>query len=363
MLSTRKATVSRVLSTAVASTERLMTCELPRPPLSLSFSLLALLFSCARGMVVLDAGVVTLLDAGSLDAGPALFAGLQFDQLLGGRTYHFYAPPRSVTERRPLVLLLHGNGGSADQIIGRNGKAAPFKRWLDIASRERLFLLIPNGTASEGASQGWNDCRGDATSNPTVDDVSFLLSALQEVTPQGVDVNQVFATGISNGGHLSLRLAIEHPEVFHAVAPVVATMPAASECAAPTKPVSVFFLNGTEDPILPYDGGFVSNSGARGSVLSTRASVDVWRSVNGVTEPEIERALPDIAKDDGCTLTDFSSRSAWPTVRLLRGDKGGHTEPSLTERYGSAFLLVVGRQNKDLEMADEVWTFFKSQAP
>jgi len=41
---------------------------------------------------------------------------------------------------------------------------------------------------------------------------------------------------------------------------------------------------------------------------------------------------------------------------------GGHTEPSIAERYSNLFLLVVGNQNGDFEMAEEVWGFFSDKS-
>jgi polyhydroxybutyrate depolymerase len=303
------------------------------------------------------------LDASVPDSGIARFEGLRLDETFSSRRFHVYAPPRAPSEVRPLVLLLHGNGGSANQLIGRDGTAAPFKRWLDIAVRERLFVLVPDGTEASGGERGWNDCRGDAMTNPTADDAAFLVSLVDSLTPQGVDRARVFINGISNGGHMALRLAIERGELFRAVAPVVASMPARSECVAPLVPVSVLFINGTKDPIMPFDGGVVGAGNSRGTVVSTRSAMNVWRLTNSMTEPEVERAVPDSLTLDGCTVTEVVSRPAWPTVKLLRVEEGGHTEPSATERYANFFLRLVGRQNADLEMADEVWRFFAAQGP
>lgn len=314
-------------------------------------------------MFPFDAGL-TVLDASVGDAGERRFEGFAADQVLdgGSRGFHVYAPPRAPGELRPLVVLLHGNGGSADQVLGRTGMAAPFKRWLEVAARERVFLLVPNGTVPVSGQRGWNDCRGDAPTNPMTDDVGAVLAVVDSLLPQGVDPSAVFATGISNGGHFALRLAIEAPSRFRAVAPVAAAMPAQSRCAAPTRPVSVLFINGTADPILPYDGGTIGEMDAgRGSVLSTPASVELWRRVNGVTEPEVSTAIPDAFPGDRCTATDVTSRAGWPTVRLLRVEGGGHTEPSPSERYSGLYLLVVGRQNGDVEFADFAWRFFASQ--
>lgn len=315
----------------------------------------------------LDAGI-ELLDASVPDSGVALFVGLARDEPFatdgGLRRYHLYAPPRAPGELRPLVLVLHGNGGNANQLLGLENNAAPTKRWLDLGQRERVFVVFPFGVAPDGGEPGWNDCRGDNGTNPTTDDVSFLVSLVEHVAGQGVDRARVFANGASNGGMMSLRLAIERPDVFRAVAPVIAAMPAASKCPPPSRPVSVLFINGTRDPLVPFDGGAVVGPNAgRGTVISTRASVDTWRAVNGVTTPEVEAPRPDSFMGDRSTVVEVTSRAAWPTVALLRVEEGGHTEPSPTERYAPVYLLAVGRQNGDIEMAEEAWRFFASQGP
>ena len=46
-------------------------------------------------------------------------------------------------------------------------------------------------------------------------------------------------------------------------------------------------------------------------------------------------------------------------VLLYRVNNGGHTEPSIAERYANIWKLIVGNQNGDVEMAEEVWDFFK----
>lgn len=51
-----------------------------------------------------------------------------------------------------------------------------------------------------------------------------------------------------------LRLAMEVPEKFAAVAAVVASNPVDNKCRERHLPVSVLFMNGTADPILPYKG-------------------------------------------------------------------------------------------------------------
>ena len=67
---------------------------------------------------------------------------------------------------------------------------------------------------------------------------------------------------------------------------------------------------------------------------------------------------------DGGTIhiERYSGGKAGSEVVLYEVRGGGHTEPSRSERYGFLYRLVVGRQNGDMEMADEVWKFFSAHA-
>ncbi len=48
---------------------------------------------------------------------------------------------------RPLVLVFHGNGGSADQALDQTDEyGSPLGQWLAIGARENLVVAAPNGS-------------------------------------------------------------------------------------------------------------------------------------------------------------------------------------------------------------------------
>lgn len=275
------------------------------------------------------------------------------------REYHLYVPSNPLNAA--VVLLFHGNGGSHDDMLGLSGVKAPYKVWLDIAYREDLILVVPNGTLSSLDTRGWNDCRTDAPRTPTVDDVLFIESLLDFIEVKyNSNIKKVFASGTSNGGHFAMRLAHEIPERITAFASVVASEAANSECSDATTEVSALFMNGTEDPFTPYHGGSTSN----GDVLSTDASIAYWIQRNSTDlAPEIG-SFPDTNANDGSTVTKYIYRNGEndTEVVLYEVNEGGHTEPSKTERYASFWLSIVGNQNGDIEMANEIWNFFKTKS-
>ena len=129
----------------------------------------------------------------------------------------------------------------------------------------------------------WNACNivGDY-----IDDVGFLTSLADKVSHDfDLDPARTFATGVSRGGHMALRLALEAPSRFRAVAAVAASLPAPEnfKCkAAANGSSSVMIMNGTKDPLNPFEGGDVKLFGllARGKVLSWMASGKYFADLN-----------------------------------------------------------------------------------
>ena len=275
----------------------------------------------------------------------------------GDRHYRLYVPDNLGGEVAPAVVLLHGRGGSAQQVVGGHGRA-PSSRWLDVAKRDGLILLIPEGTTAPDGKQGWNDCRADAISNPETDDVAFIEQILDEVAQRvPIDRTAVYATGLSNGGHLALRLAIERPDLVAGIGAVAAAMPGETECASPTEPVAVLLMNGTDDPVLPFTGGRMAFN--RGLVLGASESIAIWADLAESESVGGPARLPDVDGGDDSTVTRTDYLGSEP-VSFYIVEGGGHTEPSRSERQRRFWTKIAGPQNGDIEMADEIWAFFEA---
>lgn len=280
------------------------------------------------------------------------------------RTYRLFAPKGSPAKPKrpfPVVILLHGHGGSAGQIIGAKKQKAPHSVWKAIAARESLILIIPNGLMAKDRKQGWNDARG-IPQNPKSDDVGFLERLIEVVgRSHPLDQKKIYATGISNGGHLALRLAVEKSEKYAAVAAVAAANPDPIFKSHPKRPISVLIMNGTSDRFMPYGGGEMIRK--RGKVQSTDDTITYWAQHNRCG-PEFESTVfPNLSRRDQCTAIGktFSNAKTKAEVSLIRIQDGGHNEPSILQPYSRLFLAVTGRQNQDIEMAEEVWKFFSDK--
>lgn len=282
------------------------------------------------------------------------------------RSYDLYVPDDLGRQAVPLVFMFHGHRGSSKVMTGENHRAAPYKLWLALAQRDKFIVVAPQGEKGSDGYRGWNDCRADAKTNPAVDDVAFVDAMLAAISAQyAVDKKRIYTTGTSNGGNFSYRLAQERTRVFAAAAPVVAAMPAVNKCQPPTAPISLLIMNGTADPILPFAGGAVgrrkSDQEARGSTLSAQETVQYWTLHNGTDSKAVITELPDIDADEDSSIrvTSYGHGREGSEVVLYEVRGGGHTEPSLSQHYGWLYRRIVGPQNHDIEMAEEVWRFFQ----
>ena len=265
------------------------------------------------------------------------------------RTFRLYAPARR-DGPLPLILVLHGGGGS-----GGNMEWMTQRGFNRIADRDGALIAYP-----DGVEKGWNDGRTDLRSEAVkqgVDDVGFLRALVQELSAGfPIDPTRVYATGMSNGGLMSYRLACDAADVFAAVAPVAANLSVelAPRCR-PSRPVSIAIVNGTEDQIVPWNGGPIKVLWSeRGEVLSTGATVARWTELNRCGE--MRSAAPvDSVGDDGTSVVLHTGECAQGSaVALYEIVGGGHTWPSGEPYLGTR---IVGRVSRELDANEVIWRF------
>lgn len=268
------------------------------------------------------------------------------------RSYLLYTPANAKQNSgvRPLVLVFHGGGGTAKGIAREVGRSLH-----KIADRDGFFVAYPNAV-----EKMWDLGAGviSESLDVRIDDRSFfggLINELAHTLP--IDDRRIFATGISRGGQASYFVACAHADRIRAIAPVAMPMPAymLKECAeAPGTGIAI--LNGTDDPLVPYDGGRIKvGKRERDEVVSTDATVEFWRSKNQCSAEATGDQVINTKRDRmQVRRTSWEHCEHGPVV-LYRIEGGGHTWPS-GRQYAPRF--VVGRVNKDIDGAEEVWSFF-----
>jgi polyhydroxybutyrate depolymerase len=285
----------------------------------------------------------------------------------GERHYIVAEPAGLVPARRPLVILLHGHGASAAQMVGLSSFAGyQTQDWMRLAEREQVLLIAPDGLKASDGKSAWNDCRGDAPTNTATDDVGFISALIDTaVTQLHADPERVYVFGSSNGGGMAYRLGIELGGRLAAIGVQSSLMPARSRCKAPSHPLSVFVLHGTADTIAPYAGGKVGNwlVKGRGTGISAEASVAVWRTLAGLPEQPVVVQFPRLRAGDPTSATRFvwGSDPRGIQVEFLRIDGGGHVHTSKDEELPWLLGKILGKMNHDVDTASEAWSFFKDK--
>jgi len=148
-----------------------------------------------------------------------------------GRDAILQVPAKS-TGPLPLLVLLHGAGGSGERMLQRLGSTP---------ETAGVAVLSPDSRGST-----WDAIRGDFGA-----DVPFLNRALERVF-QIVDVDPARLTvgGFSDGATYALSLGLINGDLFKRI---VAFSPGFVVDGPSHGKPRVFVSHGTEDPILPID--------------------------------------------------------------------------------------------------------------
>jgi polyhydroxybutyrate depolymerase len=285
----------------------------------------------------------------------------------GPRHYIVVEPAGLAAGKRPVVILLHGHGTSAAMALGlKDFLGYKNAQWLEMAEREKVLLIAPDGTKGSDGKAAWNDCRTDAPTNATSDDVGFISALIDTaIADWHADPERIYVFGSSHGGFMTYRLASELGPRLAAIGVESAAMPAQTRCKAPAHPLSLFAAHGTADEIVPYGGGKLGSwiLKGRGSAGSVEASVDQWRKLNRLPEAPAVYKFPHLRASDSTSATRFvwGAEPRGLQVEFVRIDGGGHAPASTSEELPWLLRKLVGDMNHDLNTSDEAWNFFKDK--
>ena len=283
---------------------------------------------------------------------PTLSATLQHDHIQVGaldRQYSYYVP-KQLPANPPLVFVLHGSLQTSDDIRAYTGYE--FER---LADAKGFIVVYP-----QGFENNWNDCRKAAdyaARTQNVDDKGFIAALIQRFAEQRhIDPSRAFLTGYSSGGHLGLRLALEQPDLLAGVAAVSASLPTNDNlaCQGRDKPASVLVINGTDDPINPFNGGKVTlfGLGNRGTVRSSADTVAYFAGLAGYPAQATAQQEPSAS------------------VRFQQWQAAGKHEVALYALAGGGHLVpqpiyraprLLGHNTEGFNAPEAIWAFFARQ--
>jgi polyhydroxybutyrate depolymerase len=175
------------------------------------------------------------------------------------RSYVVHVPPGYTgTTAVPLMMVIHG----------AHNTPALARSWsqMDPVSNQNGFIVMyPAGLDCWNAGGILPGCTAAA------DDVGFLKAAINDVKSHAcIDPKRVFATGISNGSIMAQYMGCQAADIFASVGGVAAGV---GRCS-PSRPLSVFYVHGTEDMTVSFSGA--------------QPNVTRWANVNGCNLTPVE---------------------------------------------------------------------------
>lgn len=170
----------------------------------------------------------------------------------------------------PVVLVLHGGGGNASGMRDMTGMD-------EVADKNGFIAVYPEGNGSPFIDRirTWNggNCCGPAA-RKNLDDVGFISKVIDFLIAEyKIDASRVYATGHSNGGQMSYRLACELSERIAAIAPNGGQR--VLDNCNPKRKVPVMHMHGTKDPCALYEGG-VACGGCFAQAFGIGGDRDKW---------------------------------------------------------------------------------------
>ena len=258
------------------------------------------------------------------------------------RTYLVNLPlGYSGEEELPLLIAMHGGFGNAYNMQNMSQLSQK-------ADEENFIVVYPEGVEGGALNAAaWNAgwCCGYA-SNTNIDDVGFISNLIDTLSKNlAVDLNRVYATGMSNGGFMSYRLACELSDKIAAIAPVSASM-SMTNCN-PTRPVPVISFHSYLDTNVPHDGG--QGDGASNHHNSPQDSVmNAWGDYNSC-----QNKRDTIISDSKYKQIQWSDCDCKSEVNLYITEDGGHSW------HGGPSLPFGDDPSEYISANDLMWEFFQ----
>lgn len=230
------------------------------------------------------------------------------------RTFILYVPNGYThTDARPLLVALHGGGGTAKGLFADH----PLEAYADESG---YVIVAAQGTPKSSGGYDWN---GYAAFDSGVDDVGYLATLFVELSSAlAIDPKRRFAAGFSGGATMTVRFASERSELITAIGTFAGKVGRSASASppfffpvVPEAPISVQMTYGTLDD--NYTGGL------KEGILFTSASEGIawWTQSLGCNANPTTEVVKTLTFDTylGCTsgtvvrmITVAGMNHLWP---------------------------------------------------
>jgi len=252
--------------------------------------------------------------------------------------------------RRPVIIILHGGGGSAKRVRHMLG--------LEEKSRSASPIMVyPDAIGAQ-----WSHAAEPGTGQDSV----FIRDLIAKLVSEGIaDRHRIFIAGGSSGGLMALKLACSGDADFAGVVVYFASLPAdLAESCKPLHPTPFLLILATADPSVPYNGGESNLLDVKAELLSGKATLDLFGKLAGCGPNRTTTAFADHdTRDKSRAFLDKLNGCKVP-VELLRIEGGGHLLPRIGAVSAGARVpedgsTPPGVRNRDVDAPLLIWDFLR----
>lgn len=281
------------------------------------------------------------------------------------RTYVLHVPSNLQAGANALVIAFHGSNGTGAQFEGST--------LLDQKANQVGFAVAyPDGLPNSSGHTSWNGYFDPTYGTNAPDDTGFAKQLIQTlVSNLHTNPKKVFVTGLSAGGYMAHRAAIDHPDLIAAAGVVEGSLTVQSAGGTQQPPaastsVSILILHGDADQVIPYCG--VSNSNV--VATSQDQTFNYWYQTpaNSCTSLSTSSNLCTafLGSPTSVTLKDATGCNNGAEVRFYRLIGGTHNwyQVALNVAPGTAAQPYNPNFNSSTGVTtnDILWNFFASHA-
>ncbi|MBK7105138.1 MAG: T9SS type A sorting domain-containing protein [Ignavibacteriae bacterium] len=273
----------------------------------------------------------------------------QYDSLYHNeiwRTYLTHLPPQynsNEDKEYPLVLVMHGGFGNAYNIE----EQSQFSNKADTA-KFPFIVVYPEGVKSPINITTWNagGCCGYSV-NTNINDVDFISTLLDKIVSKyKIDKNRIYASGLSNGGMMSYRLAAELSNRIAAIAPVASVM-VNENIFEPVNSIPIIHLHSFWDDSVPIEGG-LGDGAANYEYPPLDSVLNIWANINNCII--IDTIFNESGKYLYKTWTNCNDEK---NIELYITYDGGHSWPG-----GTAPRIGADPVSEQINATNLIWDFF-----